>query len=98
MAQKRSTASVDSDSVSRITDHVALALQIGRPLVPTGCMTRGLTLYHFLTAAGVDLRLRFGLGVVGGSYEGHCWIERDGAPMLEVTDPRPVFRVTFSIP
>lgn len=98
LARKGSAARVDGILVRHITHHVDLALRIGRPLVPAGCMTRGLTLFHFLTAAGADLRLRFGMGVVGGNYQGHCWLEQDGAPILEVTDPRPVFRVTFTIP
>jgi hypothetical protein len=88
----------DREQIQRIANHVDLAIRLGRPVVPTGCMTRGLTLYHYLTAAGISLRLRFGLGLVDGAYDGHCWLEMDGAPILEVTDPRRQFQVTFSIP
>jgi hypothetical protein len=98
LARRERAVGIDSDLVSRITDHVDLALRIGRPLVPAGCLPRGLTLYHFLSGAGADLRLHFGLGVLGGNYEGHCWLEQDGVPILELTDPRPLFPVMFTIP
>lgn len=98
LARRGRPGSVDADLVSRISDHVDLALRIGRPLVPAGCLTRGLTLYRFLTAAGSEVTLRFGLGMMDGRYDGHCWLERDGVPILEVVDPRPLFQVTFSIP
>lgn len=88
----------DTGVIKRIVDHVDLAIRLGRPLVPTGCMTRGLTLYHFLAASGVNLRLRFGLGLLDGRFDGHCWLEMNGAPILEDADPRRRFKVMFSIP
>jgi hypothetical protein len=88
----------DPELIKRIVDHVDLAIRLGRPLVPAGCLTRGLTQYHFLAAAGLSLRLRFGLGLLDGRYDGHCWLEMDGAPILEDADPRRRFQVMFSIP
>lgn len=88
----------DTELIKSIVDHVNLAIRLGRPLVPAGCLTRGLTLYHFLAEAGVSLRLRFGVGLLDGCYDGHCWLERGGEPILEETDPRRHFEVMFSIP
>jgi Transglutaminase-like superfamily len=88
----------DTELIERIVDHVDLSIRLGRPLVPVGCLTRGLTLYHFLAAAGVSVRLRFGLGLIDGDHQGHCWLEKDGTPIFEVTDPRRDFQVMFSIP
>jgi hypothetical protein len=30
-------------------------------------------------------------------FEGHCWLDLDGEPFLEATDPRPVFAEVFRI-
>jgi transglutaminase superfamily protein len=88
----------DGVAIQTIARHVDLALRLGRPVVPAGCLTRGLTLYRYLSAAGISTRLRFGLGRIDGAYEGHCWLEKDGLPILENTDPNRHFEVMFSIP
>lgn len=69
----------------------------GAPLVRPGCLTRGLTHFYFLRRAGVDVRLSYGIGVVDGRPEGHCWLVRDGEPWLEREDPRTRFTVTHSV-
>jgi len=76
-------------------------LQAGRPLVRSGCLTRGLTLYYFLRRAGADVSLRFGVDVLGrveGDFSGHCWVMYGGEPLAEKRDPRPLFAETFRIP
>ena len=62
-----------------------------RPLVRAGCLTRGVTGYYGLRRAGLDISLCFGVGVVGGSMEGHCWLELADRAVLEPDDPRTVF-------
>jgi hypothetical protein len=77
--------------VERIERLVALAPRVARPLVQTGCLTRGLTLYRFLRRAGLDVELRFGLDPRGGgeaAADGHCWLVLAGEPFLEPEDPR----------
>lgn len=67
-----------------------------RPMLRPGCLTRGLTRWAVLGWAGVPVDLVFGFGRPGtGPAAGHCWLERDGQPFLEPTDPRPVFTETF---
>jgi hypothetical protein len=63
----------------------------GRPVVRPGCLTRGVTLYYGLRREGLDVALCFGVGSAEGQMAGHCWLEMDGAPLLEGTDPRAVF-------
>jgi Transglutaminase-like superfamily len=63
----------------------------GRPLVRTGCLTRGITLYYGLRRAGADVALCFGMGSDDGRRVGHCWITLDGAPMLEAFEPTTKF-------
>jgi transglutaminase superfamily protein len=64
----------------------------GQPLVVPGCMTRGITLYALLRRAGVDVVLQFGVNPdLDGRAEGHCWLEYEGEPFLERTDPRTSF-------
>ena len=85
-------------SIHKIAGYVDLVLRVGRPLIRPGCLTRGLTLYYFLSRAGLDVTLCFGMGNVGGTYVGHCWVAKDGEPFLEARDPRPVFTVVYSFP
>jgi hypothetical protein len=84
--------------VQTIITCVDLVLQIGRPLVRRGCLTRGLTLYYFLRRAGLELTLCFGLGQVREAFVGHCWLVHAGEPFLEARDPRPVFTVLYRLP
>jgi hypothetical protein len=79
---------------------MTLAPRIGRPLVGSGCLTRGLTLYWFLRRAGLDVELRFGLDPAhdGDLTDGHCWLTLDGAPYLEPRDPRPRFTELYRLP
>jgi hypothetical protein len=63
----------------------------GRPVVRPGCLTRGVTLYYGLRREGFDVALCFGVGSPEGQMAGHCWLEMDGLPRLEGTDPRDVF-------
>jgi hypothetical protein len=91
-------ASRDDRRAEWLAARIDRVLAVGRPVVGPGCLTRGITLYYFLRRADVDVRLQFGIGEVDGSYQGHCWLVRDGEPYLERVDPRPLFTGTYSIP
>ena len=86
------------DAVARIVGHFRMVLKVASPLVRSGCLTRGLTLYYFLRRAGVDVSLSFGMGRLAGQFSGHCWLTRGGTPFLEREDPRPLYAHVFSIP
>src|SRR5450759_4695652 len=58
----------------KTVDYVDAVLIAFRPAVRPGCLVRGLTLYHFLRTAGIDVSLNFGVGRVSGSFAGHCWL------------------------
>ncbi len=77
---------------------VLAMLRGGRPLVRSGCLIRGLTLYYFLRRSGVDVALCFGIGPGGGQdgFDGHCWLVLDGEPYLEARDPRPLYTTMYS--
>jgi len=83
--------------VERLERLVALAPRLARPLVRTGCLTRGVTLFWFLRRAGLDVELRFGIDPAGVA-DGHCWLTLDGEPFLERRDPRPHFTETYRLP
>ncbi len=86
----------EAERIAGLVDHT---LATGLPVIRSGCLTRGLTLYYFLRRAGVDAVLVFGLGrVEGEEFAGHCWVVRDGEPLLEKQDPRPLFAETYRIP
>lgn len=86
-------------AVERIDTLVSLAPRFAGPLVRTGCLTRGVTLFWFLRRAGVDVELCFGLDPAqGAGADGHCWLVRDGKPYLEREDPDPRFAEIFRLP
>ena len=95
---RRPPATIDRSLEAWVTARGDAVLAAGRPVVRPGCLTRCMTLYFFLRRAGADVRLAFGVGLVDGRYEGHCWLERDGDPYLERRDPRQVFSETYRIP
>ena len=68
-----------------------------RPLVRSGCVTRGVTLYRFLRRAGAHVSLRFGIGLADGAIAAHCWIVYRGEPLAERRDPRVVFTEMWAI-
>ncbi len=76
---------------------VDVLIAAGRPFVRSGCMVRGLTLYHFLRRAGAEVSLRFGAGEMNGRFAAHCWIVYQGEPLAEPRDPRPLFTETWRI-
>lgn len=88
----------DLARVQKIGCYVDLALRLGRPLVRSGCLTRGLTLYYFVRRAGLEVTLCFGLGNLEDQFVGHCWLVKDGEPFMETRDPRPRFTEVYRIP
>ena len=92
--RRRRRAAVDAERIEALA---ALAPRLASPLVRTGCLTRGVTLFWFLRRAGLDVELRFGLDP-SGVADGHCWLTLDGEPYLERDDPRPRFAETYRLP
>jgi hypothetical protein len=84
-------AATPDDSVGQYGRWVDGIIRRGGPVVRSGCLTRGVTGYYGLRHAGVDVSLCFGMGMVRGAMEGHCWLELAGRPVLEPDDPRSVF-------
>ncbi len=85
------------DEVSRLAAAIDAGLARARPLVRSGCLTRGATLCRFLRRAGADVSLRFGIGLVDGAVAAHCWIVYGGEPLAERRDPRPLFTEMWAI-
>jgi hypothetical protein len=85
-------------TVQRIGRLVDLVLRVGSPLLRPTCLTRGLTLYYFLTRAGLDVSMCFGMGKCGEEFIGHCWLVKDGEPFLEAHDPRLLFTEIYRVP
>ena len=96
--RRRSALTPRRGTVQQIVTCVDFVIRIGKPLIRPGCLTRGLTLCYFLRRAGADVKLRFGVADLGDGIVGHCWLVKDGQPLSEVTDPRPVFAVAYEIP
>ncbi len=86
-----------TEEISTLVAAIDAWLARARPLVRSGCLTRGATLYRFLRRAGADVSLRFGVGVVDGAVAAHCWIVYRGEPLAERRDPRPLFTEMWAI-
>lgn len=82
--RRRGSAPARPDDAARIARYVEDAVRL--PGIRRGCLTRGVTLYYFLTRAGVDVALCFGVGTVDGALGAHCWLLKDGQPYLERDD------------
>jgi hypothetical protein len=83
---------------ARVLRLVNTVLEVGRPVLRTTCLTRGITRYYFFKRAGIDVALVFGIGQpTPGPLAGHCWLVKDDEPFLEVRDPRPVFTETYRL-
>lgn len=94
-------STLESDEVLRILRRVDGATDFGRPLVRSGCLARGLTRYYFLRRAGVPVALCFGIPQRDGKVSaerGHCWLELEGKPILEQSDPRAGFLPIYRLP
>ncbi len=95
--RRRSPPPLEPGAVAALVERIDELLIAGRPLVRTGCLVRGLTLYRFLRHAGADVSLRFGVGTLRGVFAAHCWIVYRGEPLAETHDPRPLFTETWRI-
>jgi len=95
--RRRSLPPPEPGEIEALTERIDGLLVAGRPVVRTGCMVRGLTLYRFLRRTGADVSLRFGAGTIHGGFAAHCWIVYRGEPLAEAHDPRPLFTETWRI-
>jgi hypothetical protein len=94
--RRRRPSPAEIERLERLT---MLAPRVVWPLVRTGCLTRGVTLFWFLRRAGLDVELSFGLDpVTGDGTDAHCWLVLDGEPFLENRDPRPRFTELYRLP
>jgi hypothetical protein len=85
--------------IERLDRLIALAPRVARPVVRSGCLTRGVTLFWFLRRDGLDVELRFGIDPGDDhSTEGHCWLSLDDEPFLERVDPRQRFTEVYRLP
>ena len=91
LAVKGRSAPPSDEAIDDLVTAIDRALRAGWPLARTGCLTRGITMYRFLTRAGAPVSLHLGAGLVDNTFAAHCWVERDGQPIREPHDPRPIF-------
>jgi hypothetical protein len=88
-----------ASEIERLDRLVSLAPRLAHPLVRSGCLTRGVTLFWFLRRAGLDVELAFGLDAgQDRAVDGHCWLTLGGEPFLEKRDPRSQFAELYRLP
>lgn len=85
-------------AIAQLISCTDAVLQLGRPLLQVRCLTRGVTLYHFLRRIGLDVELHFGVCYEQEHFTAHCWLVKDGEPFAEATDPRRLFVPTYKFP
>ena len=91
-------SSLSPEAVQQIAAYMDGVIQLGRPLIRPGCLTRGLTQYYFLRRRGLHVDLYFGTGQVDNAFAAHCWLVKNNEPFLEKTDPRLHFNPIHAIP
>ena len=64
----------------------------------TTCLYRSLAGFASLRGAGEPVRFVIGVRVDEGDVVAHAWLERDGEPVGEPSDPRHRFAVAFAYP
>lgn len=77
---------------------VLWALEFARPLLRSGCLVRGLTLYGLLRRAGWNVSLCFGVAPWKQGFTGHCWLTLEGRPFLEPEGEGPCFSPVLQFP
>ena len=95
----RVPTTADPKSAEHVIALVLAALQLGRPFVSRGCLTRGVTLYYALRRAGDNVSLQFGIAgwaATTDRVDGHCWLVKDGLPYLEARDPRELYEPMYA--
>jgi len=61
------------------------------------CWKRAIVLHRFLGLRGIRSRVIFGVRKDSdGMFAGHAWLEHEGKPLLETSDPD--YTVTYSFP
>lgn len=95
---RRPAAAPDPLAIEQLIVCTDAVLQLGRPLLQVRCLTRGVTLYHFLRRLGLDVELHFGVRYDQDLFTAHCWLVKDSEPFAEVHDPRPIFTPTYKFP
>jgi hypothetical protein len=65
---------------------------------PTTCLYRSLAGFASLRAAGEPVRLVIGVRVEAGEVVAHAWLERNGEPVGEPSDPRSRFAEALAHP
>lgn len=94
-ARSSSPTQQQIDQVLTYTDAV---IRTFRPLIQDRCLTRGLTRYYFLRRIGLPVELHFGAGYVDNTFEGHCWLVKDGQAFAEANDLDQLFTLTYQFP
>lgn len=65
---------------------------------PTTCLYRSLAGFATLRSSGEPVRFVIGVRVERADLVAHAWLERDGEPVGEPTDPRKSFATAFAFP
>lgn len=85
-----------ADQIDRRLRCMNLIMALGRPFIQPRCLTRGVTLYHFLRRAGLPVELHFGVQH-RGTFTAHCWLELEGEPFAEPNDPTREFTMVYTL-
>ena len=62
------------------------------------CLPQSLSLYRALAARGLRPQLVTGVRFEGHNLLGHAWVNVDGVPLGEVSDPGDAYSTTFQHP
>ena len=62
------------------------------------CIPRSLVIFRFMKRGGYPVRLHIGMARIEGKVCGHAWVDLQGQPFAERTDPHAVFKSLYTYP
>lgn len=89
--RRRSKARIPPERIASLVDRIFRA-----DILHRSCWKRAAVLRRYLLLNGVDTAVVFGVRKGEEKLAGHAWLERDGHPFLEESEPDYV--VTFRYP
>jgi hypothetical protein len=89
--RRRSKARIPPERIASLVDRIFRA-----DILHRSCWKRAAVLRRYLLLNGVDTAVVFGVRKGEEKLAGHAWLERDGRPFLEESEPDYV--VTFRYP
>lgn len=94
---RRDRAGGDAEAHERLLIAALESANKRRSLFIADCLPKSLVLWWLLCTSGLAAEFRLGARVLGGSFQAHAWVERNGRPLNEPSNIGDVYNA-FDLP